>query len=327
MAIYRHTPCKIKKMNSFLNDVITGLSADFKHLDSKYFYDKKGDEIFQHIMQCEEYYLTNSEMEIFSEQSKLIVDVVLEKVNKIDIIELGPGDVSKSRHLLNEFLQRDSLGTYFPIDISENIIELLKHTLPTNLPGIKVNGLNGDYLEMLPVANKTSANRKLILLLGGNIGNFNSEELKIFLRKLRKNISVNDIVLIGFDIKKNPNKILAAYSDKEGHTKAFNLNLLSRINRELNGDFVLNNFEHFVMYNPESGECKSFLISLRDQEVNIGKHKFLFAKDEPIFMEVSKKYSVKEIDSICVDHGFWPLAKFMDSNKYFLDALWICPSQ
>lgn len=311
-------------MNSFLNDVIHGLSAENKHLNSKYFYDKKGDEIFQNIMNCEEYYLTNAEMEIFSEQSNLIADAVLKNSEIIDVIELGPGDVSKSRFLLNELLKRKALGTYFPIDISENIITVLNKNLPADLAGIKINGLNGDYLEMLPEANKISNNRKLILLLGGNIGNFNFKEMEVFIKRLRSNLSQNDMVLIGFDIKKNPNKILAAYSDKEGHTKDFNLNLLTRINNELGGNFEVNNFEHFAMYNPESGECKSFLISLKDQEVNIGNNNITFIKDEPIFMEVSKKYSLKEIDEISVNYGFSPIEKFADSDNYFLDALWKC---
>ncbi|MEO5966655.1 MAG: L-histidine N(alpha)-methyltransferase [Ferruginibacter sp.] len=311
-------------MNAFLNDVISGLSSETKHLNSKYFYDKKGDEIFQQIMNCDEYYLTNAEMEIFSQQSHLIADAVINNSEKIDVIELGPGDVTKSRFLLKELLKRNALGKYFPIDISENIIEVINNDLPTDLPGIKINGLNGDYLEMLPEANKISKNRKLILLLGANIGNFNFLEMEDFFKNLRSKLSNDDMLLIGFDIKKNPNKILAAYSDKEGYTKDFNLNLLTRINRELNADFEINNFEHFAMYNPESGECKSFLISLKDQEVNIGNNKIIFIKDEPVFMEVSKKYSLKEIDEISVNYGFSPLEKFSDCNKYFLDALWKC---
>ncbi len=311
-------------MKAFLNDVISGLSAETKHLNSKYFYDKKGDEIFQDIMNCDEYYLTNAEMEIFSEQSNLIADCVLEGSKKIDVIELGPGDVSKSRFLLKELLSRNALGTYFPIDISENIIALLNNNLQADLPGIEIEGLNGDYLEMLPEANKISNNRKLILLLGANIGNFNFAEMEDFFKNLRSKLSEDDMLLIGFDIKKNPNKILAAYSDKEGHTKNFNLNLLTRINRELGGDFDIDNFEHFAMYNPESGECKSFLISLKEHEVHIGENNLKFLKDQPIFMEVSQKYSIQEIAEISVSYGFSPMKNFSDTNKYFLDALWKC---
>lgn len=311
-------------MKYFLNDVLTGLSSPEKYLNSKYFYDKRGDEIFQEIMNCEEYYLTNAEMEIFTKQSNLIADAVLKNLSKIDIIELGPGDVSKSKFLLEELLKRNALGTYFPIDISDHIIHLLDQILPESFPDIKINGLNGEYLEMLPEANKISNNRKLILILGGNIGNFKPKELEAFLKNLRSKLAHDDMVLIGFDIKKHPRKILAAYDDKEGHTKDFNLNLLTRINNELNANFEINNFEHFATYDPGTGACKSYLISLHDQEVKVGDKSFSFQKNEQIFMEVSQKYSLKEVDEMSTHYGFAPLAKFFDVNNYFLDAIWKC---
>ena len=130
--------------------------------------------------------------------------------------------------------------------------------------------------------------------------------------------------MIGFDLKKNPKKILAAYNDKEGLTTEFNLNLLKRMNRELNADFKLYSFEHYATYDPDSGACKSFLVSLQSQNICVGGTLIPFEKDETVFMEISQKYSVLQIDEIAVQCGFTPVAHFFDEKRYFVDVLWEC---
>ncbi len=311
-------------MNQFLTDVLKGLQSDPKYLDSKYFYDKKGDELFQKIMDSNEYYLTNAEMEIFSTQQAGIADEVLKNTSQLDVIEFGPGDVTKSIHLLKELAERKSIVNYFPIDISKNIISFLDESLPTQLPGVTIHGLAGEYFEMLTKVETISSNKKLVLFLGANIGNFKFDEMPHFLQKLRDSLSQGDMVLIGFDLKKNPRKILAAYDDFEGYTKLFNLNLLSRINKELDGNFVPDNFEHYAMYDPATGACKSFLISTKKQTVAIDGTKIEFEKDEPVFMEISQKYSVKEINEFAQKAGFINNADFFDSNHYFVDVILKC---
>ena len=311
-------------MNQFLTDVLKGLQSTPKYLDSKYFYDKKGDELFQKIMDSDEYYLTNAEMEIFSTQQAGIADEVLKNTAQLDVIEFGPGDVTKSIHLLKELAGRKAIANYFPIDISKNIIEFLDDSLPKQLPGVAIHGLAGEYFEMLSNVETISSNKKLVLFLGANIGNFKFNEMPRFLEKLRSSLSEGDMVLIGFDLKKNPRKILAAYSDSKGYTKDFNLNLLSRINKELEGDFVVANFEHYAMYDPSSGACKSFLISNKKQAVTINGNEINFEKDEPIFMEISQKYSVKEINEFAQKTGFKNNADFFDSHHYFVDVILRC---
>ena len=311
-------------MNQFLTEVLKGLQSEQKYLDSKYFYDKKGDELFQKIMSSEEYYLTNAEMEIFSTQQSGIADEVLKNSNQLDVIEFGPGDATKSVHLLKELADRKAIANYFPIDISKNIIGFLNETLPGQIPGIAIHGLAGEYFEMLSSVNKISSNKKLVLFLGANIGNFKFNEMPHFLQKLRSSLSEGDMVLIGFDLKKNPRKILAAYNDSEGYTKEFNLNLLSRINKELKGNFAEGNFEHYAMYDPSSGACKSYLISLKNQRVTINGIEINFEKDEPVFMEISQKYSVKEINEFAQKTGFSNNADFFDSRHYFVDVILRC---
>ncbi|MGN6249349.1 MAG: L-histidine N(alpha)-methyltransferase [Ginsengibacter sp.] len=308
-------------MKTFLNDVLKGLQSSPKYLQSKYFYDKKGDELFQKIMESDEYYLTNAEMEIFSKQQSQMADTVLQDVDKIDVIEFGPGDATKSIHLINELSKRNKLANYIPIDISENIITLLDKDLPRQIPGLAIHGLAGEYFQMLPIAHEISSNQKLVLFLGANIGNFKFDEAPLFLQKLRSLLSHGDKVLIGFDLKKNPHKILAAYNDQNGYTREFNLNLLRRINNELGGNFKIENFEHYPVYDPSTGACKSYLISLEDQQVKIGTNAIHFEKNEPIYMEISQKYSLREIDEITRSCGFEMMHYFLDSNHYFVDVV------
>jgi dimethylhistidine N-methyltransferase len=302
--------------------VLKGLKSSPKYLQSKYFYDKKGDELFQKIMSSGEYYLTDSEMEIFSKQTSKVADAVLKNHSCIDVIEFGAGDATKSRFLLKELLKRKAIDTYFPIDISKNIIDFLEETLPSKMAKLNIHGLPGEYFEMLRQANKFSTKTKLVLFLGANIGNFKFGEMPAFCKKLRSLLSPGDMVLIGFDLKKNPKKILAAYNDKMGFTRKFNLNLLKRINRELDADFDLKNFDHYPMYDPESGAAKSFLISLKKQEVQIGDEKILFEENEPIFMEISQKYTLQKINETAISCGFEGRETFFDKNKYFVDVLW-----
>lgn len=312
-------------MIHFLQDVLKGLQSSPKYLNSKYFYDKKGDELFQKIMTSEEYYLTNCEMEIFSKQTAEIANSILTETEELDVIEFGPGDAIKSTYLLKELSKRNAIRTYFPIDISANIISLLNKSLPDEITGLNIHGLNGEYFEMLSQANQISRKRKLILFLGANIGNFKFDEMPVFCKKLHNLLSGGDLVLIGFDLKKNPKKILAAYNDESGFTREFNLNLLKRINKELNANFDLKNFEHYATYDPDDGACKSYLVSMIKQQVCIGENTLIsFEKDETIFMEISHKYSVGQIDEIASQCGFTPVAYFYDSNKYFVDVVWKC---
>jgi len=311
-------------MNQFLDDVLDGLQATPKYLQSKYFYDKKGDELFQKIMSCDEYYLTDYELEIFSTQTAELANIIINQHQTFDVVELGPGNAIKSMYLLKELVNKNALSTYFPVDISNNIIRLLYKRLPEELPQLAIHGLNGEYLEMLTSAKKISDKIKVVLFLGSNIGNISIEEVPQFCRQLRSKLSKGDMVLIGMDLKKNPKKILAAYNDSQGYTREFNLNLLRRINRELNADFSLNDFEHYATYDPGSGACKSYLVSRKAQRVNIADVTIVFEKDEAIFMEISQKYTIAQSNEIALKSGFEPIANFFDKRKYFVDVIWKC---
>jgi dimethylhistidine N-methyltransferase len=307
----------------FYRDVISGLKRTPKRLSSKYFYDAVGDKLFQDLMNCEEYYPTNCELEIFTQQTAGLCDTMIAYGSAFDLIELGAGDAMKSTFLLRYLLEQKADFSYLPIDISANVISYLNDTLPITLPGLQVAGLNGDYFDMLKKAASISDRRKVVLFLGSNIGNMPPPEAEIFCRELRNQLSPGDMVLIGVDLKKNPKIVLAAYNDKEGITKQFNLNLLTRINRELNADFDISKFEHYPLYDPETGACKSYLISTEDQQVKIGQENVSFMKDEYIYMEISQKYTVIQTNQMAVKSGFKPVNIFFDSKKWFVDAVWM----
>lgn len=310
------------KSDKFYEDVIEGLQAVPKKLNSKYFYDSIGDKLFEDLMNSKEYYPTHCEMEIFSKNTTEICEAIIGDGDDFDLVELGAGNAAKSTYLLKYLVDKKVDFTYLPIDISENVISCLNLTYSVTLPGLQMTGLNGEYLEMLERATTISNKRKVILFLGSNIGNMPITEAESFCEELRNHLSPNDLLLIGFDLKKNPKTVLAAYNDKEGITKQFNLNLLERINRELNGNFDITQFDHFPTYDPDTGVCKSYLVSLSNQHIKINDEIVHFLKDEIINMEMSQKFTVEQTDKMASNASFKPIKHFFDSKKWFIDAIW-----
>lgn len=310
-------------MNRFLDDVIKGLTAKDKFLHSKYFYNESGDKLFQEIMKLPEYYLTRCEMEIFTRQKGEIASELIRQNSDFDVIELGAGDATKSIHLLKELCKRNRDFTYYPVDISKNVIHYLEAELPKEIPGFKVVGLNGEYLAMLEKAKTASSKTKVVLFLGSNIGNVPVEQVVDFCTSIRHQLAKGDMFLIGFDLKKDPQMILDAYNDKAGLTRNFNLNLLLRINAELGANFKVENFQHFPVYDPANGTCKSYLVSKANQDVHLDGKQIHFDEGEAIHTEISQKYSVEETDELARKSGFVPAKHFFDSKHWFLDTLWV----
>lgn len=166
--------------------------------------------------------------------------------------------------------------------------------------------------------------RNIIFFLGSNIGNFKKEEAVSFLKEIGLRIGKQDFLFLGTDLKKDPKVILDAYNDVSGITKRFNLNLLERINRELGANFDMSKFMHYPIYDPLTGTCKSYLISLENQEVEIAdlNDKIEFEAYEAIHTEISQKYSVSELKEIANKAGFKMTNQFYDERKYFLDSVW-----
>ena len=308
--------------DTFGQDVLAGLTAENKTLLSKYFYDDVGSRIFQEIMTMKEYYLTDSEFEILSMQAEHIINA-LKFSTPFNIIELGAGDGFKTFKLLEYLSHQNIPFNYVPIDISQEAMDLLTQRLKEKLPNIIIKPKVGDYFEILK-ENSLSDYPSLLLYLGSNIGNYTFEKAKELMLLFNNNMKKGDKLLIGFDIKKNPLVIHNAYYDRHGVTKRFNLNLLNRINKELNADFKIDDFDFYCHYNPLTGDVKSYIVSLKKQNVNIEalNETIKFEANELIWTELSKKYSFEDISNLAVASKFELINNFKDCKHYFVDSLW-----
>ncbi|MCB9274016.1 MAG: L-histidine N(alpha)-methyltransferase [Lewinellaceae bacterium] len=306
-------------------DVLQGLSRRPRRLPSKYFYDAEGDRLFQQIMHMPEYYLTDCEYEILETKKEAIFKAIGSR--KFSLLELGAGDGLKTRVLLRYFLEQGADFQYQPIDISRNVLLELEESLKAELPALQVKGMEGDYFEVLHELQPKAGVPKVVLFLGANIGNYSQQEALRFLRSLARGLAPGDLLLIGFDLKKNPGIILDAYNDPAGITAAFNLNLLRRLNRELGANFDLQQFRHWESYNPLSGEARSYIVSQRDQHVFIRQlnRSFHFEAWEAIEVELSLKYSLSEVEALAEAAGFVRQQHFFDKKNYFVDSLWRMP--
>jgi len=290
-------------ISEFEKEVYQGLTDNPKHLSSMYFYDKKGDKLFQDIMAMPTYYLTDSEYEILNNNKEEISNLFT-GFGSFDLIELGAGDGKKTKILLKEFSDQKIDFTYVPIDISDNALNQLQNSIEKELPEVQVQPFQGTYFEALKEINNRE-NRKIILFLGSNIGNLEHEQAVVFMNKIQQLMQPEDLLFMGFDQKKNPQTILDAYNDKEGVTAAFNKNVLARINTELNANFDLEQFLHWEVYNPETGTAKSYLVSKIEQTVHIKNLELTvdFKQWETIHTEISQKYDDEIITWLAKESG------------------------
>lgn len=309
---------------TFAEDVRKGLNAEQKYLSSKYFYDAKGDKLFQKIMNLPEYYLTRSEFAILEKYKETILKPFVDLSRKFNLVELGAGDGLKTRILLQHLYSQKVPFDYYPIDISGSVLRELQDSLQIEFPDLRVHGVENTYIKALKEKKWDQMHPTLMIFLGSNIGNFLEVEAMELMASLADALDHGEMLLVGFDLKKDPDLILQAYNDSQGITRDFNLNVLTRINRELGGDFDTMKFKHWPVYDPVSGECKSYLISNEKQRVTIAAldQEFIFQKAEPIFTEVSKKSSVREIEKYAEKNGFEVMANYMDDKACFTDSLW-----
>ena len=284
------------------------------------FYDDIGSELFQKISQHPDYYPTKTEFSILEKISSILPTIINEA--EIDIIELGAGDGHKSELIINGFINASCKVNFYPIDISEKAMQLLGKNLSIN-ESLHIHGVVADYPHGLMHLKEISSNKKLVLFLGSNICNFYKVQTDQFLTMLYTSLHRDDYVLMGFDLKKDPAILNKAYNDADGLTKAFNLNLLTRINRELGGNFDITQFKHYGFYNPYRGTMESYLISLADQTIHIEatNQSFHFNQFEPMHLEYSHKFTPSGIAKFARHNGFEITQLFSDEKDYFTDAL------
>ncbi|WP_025741180.1 L-histidine N(alpha)-methyltransferase [Aquimarina pacifica] len=306
-------------ISNFEKEVCEGLTAFPKYISSKFFYDKTGDALFQKIMALPEYYLTNAEFEIFTKHASGIISSFGSSEEGFDLIELGAGDGKKTKVLLQELENRNYDFSYMPIDISKNAINNLVENLSVEMPTVHVEGHIGEYFEILDRLKHISERKKVVMVLGSNIGNLLHPKAIQFLKELNNIMNADDLVFIGFDQKKDPQKILDAYNDKSGITAAFNKNVLTRINRELSANFNLDKFIHWEAYDPENGTAKSYLVSTEKQIVDIDllSLEVHFEAWESIHTEISQKYDDDIVTWLTKESGLEVICSFADENKEY----------
>lgn len=312
-------------IDKFKEDVQQGLSESPKRLPSKYFYNKKGDELFVQIMNMPEYYLTRAELEVFQTKAAQIVESFhLDKNTYFELIELGAGDGTKTIEILRELISKSYNFSYLPVDISQNALNGIESMLHSNLPELDVKKQQGDYFGILSTLQKSNC-PKVVFFLGSNLGNMSDDRASDFMMKLSETLAPNDRILLGVDLIKSKNIVLPAYNDEAGITRAFNLNLLQRINDELGADFKINQFEHAPEYEESEGIAKSYLKSKYKQQVTISSlnKTYSFEENELIHTEISRKYNDKVLESILKGSNIKVESKFTDSANLFADYVLI----
>ncbi|MEL6760523.1 MAG: L-histidine N(alpha)-methyltransferase [Myxococcota bacterium] len=304
-------------------DVLTGLSEKPKRLPSRYFYDDEGSRLFARICDNADYYPTSSETEILTAHRGQILGQI-GNTRPLNIVDLGAGDGRKTMILLDHCLENGIDARFVPIDISEGAMRDLVQTVTDKRPKLDVSGIVADYFDGLHWLSQRNDRRNVVLFLGSNIGNFNKYQTRVFLRQLWEALNPHDLVLVGFDLKKDIEILLRAYNDAEGLTASFNLNLLTRINRELGANFDLERFRHYGTYDVQSGAMESYLVSLSRQSVFIeALHQtFEFDEWEAVHTEYSYKYLESDIAGLAHATDFRPIGHWYDSRHWFTNHLW-----
>jgi len=304
---------KIEK--TFAEEISSSLNRDSKFINPKFFYDKKGSDLFEKICSLPEYYPTRTEITILNQLQYELPSYLDENFR---LVELGSGTSVKTRLILDILAKLQDVTEYFPIDISEILTESSEQLLK-DYDGLHITGLIDTYEGGLEFLKNFDDKKNLIIFLGSSFGNFSPNDGRKFLQKINSTMNPGDLFLIGLDLVKDKQILESAYNDSQGVTAEFNLNILSRINDELDADFYLKNFTHRAIYNEEEQRIEMYLKSLVNQSVIVSKSNLLLnlEKDELIHTEHSHKYKSSQISELLDSTGFEIKHTWLDDNKHF----------
>lgn len=305
----------------FLRDVLEGLAQEQKILPCKYLYDEAGSRIFEQICELEDYYLTRTEAAIFIDR---MPDMVACIGPHALVIEPGAGNCEKVEPLL-EHLQ--SPAGYLPIDISSEILLSAKARIEARLPGLTVRAGVGDFTnpQVWRSVARPEARKQVIFFPGSTIGNFDPQQALQLLRSFAAQLRPGDGLLIGADLDKDPVTLERAYHDCKQVTARFNKNLLTRINRELQGTFNLSLFAHRAFYHPLHQRVEMHLVSLKPHNVFVAGREITFREGETIHTENSHKYSLDRFGQLLTQSGFSPLTHWTDpQRRYAIHYAQVC---
>ena len=298
--------------DDLLSDVLEGLSRPQKTLPCKYFYDAVGSELFERICDLPEYYPTRTEMRILEDN---IGQITVALGPGVQLLELGSGSSAKTRLLLDRLID---CVAYVPIDISRSLLLASAVELSRSYPGLEILPVCADFTAELRTPRPSVAPRRRVWFFpGSTIGNFDQNQAVGLLGSLAAASESGDQLLLGVDLRKDPDRLERAYDDASGVTAAFNKNILRRINAELGGDFDLDAFEHRARWNDAAGRVEMHLVAQRPQVVHVGKRSFDFAAGETIFTESSHKYALDEFDALEARVGFTRRQVWTDDETLF----------
>jgi dimethylhistidine N-methyltransferase len=292
-------------------DVLAGLSGNPKRLLPKYFYDEAGSQLFEEITRLPEYYLTRTELKILRDNAPAIAALI---PRDSALVELGAGSATKAKIMLEAAPQ---ISAYVPVDISAEFLGSEAAKLERDIPRVAVYPVATDFTKPFELPAVPRRRPCVGFFPGSTIGNFEPHEASELLRLASGILGHDALFIVGADLAKDASTLHAAYNDAAGVTAKFNLNLLARINRELDADFDLAAFEHHACYNRERGRIEVYLASRKRQKVHVGGKTFDFRAGETIHTENSYKFTVKSFSALARGAGWAPVAVYTDSNEHF----------
>ncbi len=297
---------------NILDEVLEGLARTPKELPPKLFYDERGSSLFDHITTLPEYYPTRTEAHIMREHGKSMAKMI--GVSAM-VIEYGSGSSDKTRILLDRL---EDPVAYVPIDISREHLLESAWKLSRDYPGLDVLPVCADYDQPIEIPQAgRPVDRRVVYFPGSTIGNFHPEDAVPFLRRMTRHAGTGGALLIGVDLKKDPDILNRAYNDSQGVTAAFNINMLLRLNREIRSDFDIEHFQHRAFYNEDAGRIEMHLVSTIDQRVTINGTTVHFDAGESIWTESSYKYSVEQFSAMASEAGFEAEQVWTDDDLLF----------
>jgi L-histidine N-alpha-methyltransferase len=309
-----------------------GLTRRSKRLPSWLFYDDAGSDLFEQITELPEYYLTRTERGILSAHAGQMIALAAQEGEgepgandcaRVRITELGAGSADKTRLLLNAAAQRQRTVVYEPVDVSASALEAARARIEREIPAVEVIPRVADYTQGLDLEPAVPGERRLVLYIGSSIGNFEPEEAARLLEGVREGLNPGDALLLGVDLRKDEATLLSAYDDRAGVTAQFNLNMLVRLNRELDADFDLDTFTHRAVWNEAHSRIEMHVVSSIAQRVKLPALdlEVPFREGEHIHTENSYKYAPGQVEQLLSSAGFDPLSTWTDARGWFATCL------
>lgn len=308
-------PHSTRITRTFAQEILSGLKNAPRSIPPMFFYDLKGSDLFEKICALPEYYVTRTELGILAAMQTDLLSYI---DGPVRVVELGSGMSVKTRTILDAVAGMQETVEYLPIDVSDILAESSEQLL-RDYDCLRITGIIDTYEGGLEFLQDYGSERNLILFLGSSFGNFSPKEGEAFLRDVGRMMRPGDLFMIGLDLVKDKKVLESAYDDSSGMTARFNLNMLSRINDELDADFELQNFAHHSIYNEREQRIEMYLKSLLNQSVVVSKCglRIELKRDELIHTEYSHKFTLPQVHRLLEDAGFQVRRVWLDKDRYF----------